>query len=138
MTSDNHNIYQPASKAAIRKSIHLVHRNGKHRIVRLGFCWAGFFAPPLWAMSEGLWRCFAWSIAGLTVAKVSETVMDYCTLTYHHAAIPYAALLRAISTSSYFVGMVYFGIRGQDLLVDDLLAHGYAEEGQHPVFAIEE
>lgn len=127
---DSHNIYKSGNyKPVALTSVHLVHKNGKHRIVRLGFCWTGFFLPTVWAMSEGLWRLCAISLIGVPATQISQALVSYCDHFGFDAAIRYAYLLGLVGTIGYIFTMVYFGLQGQKLLVDDLLRHGYTVEG---------
>ncbi|MDC8760514.1 hypothetical protein OIK44_23275 [Janthinobacterium sp. hw3] len=94
----------------------LVHPNGKSRRIKRGFCWLGFLLPTLWAISEGLWRPFAFSLLGYYLyTRAFDFVNDL--------QIPALALL----WPSYFVVMVIFGAFGKKWLVNDLLAHGYRD-----------
>jgi len=94
----------------------LVHPNGKSRRIKSGFCWLGFLLPTVWAVSEGLWRPFAFSLLGYyLLTRASDLAKDL--------HIPALTLLGL----SYFIVMVIFGIFGKKWLVDDLLAHGYRD-----------
>jgi hypothetical protein len=98
------------------KILFLVHPSGKSRRLKLGFCWLGFFLPTVWAVSEGLWRPFAFSLLGYyLLTRASDLARDLRT--------PAFVLLGL----TYFVVMVIFGVYGKKWLVSDLLAHGYRE-----------
>ncbi|MES2151700.1 MAG: hypothetical protein V4508_18125 [Pseudomonadota bacterium] len=92
----------------------LVHPNGKSRRIKPGFCWLGFLLPTVWAVSEGLWRPFAFSLLGYYLLTRAHDIAN-------DLRIPALALLGL----SYFVVMAIFGMNGKKWLVDDLLAHGY-------------
>ncbi|MDR3481584.1 MAG: hypothetical protein P4L91_12840 [Burkholderiaceae bacterium] len=128
MNTDN--IYKPGNfKAEVPKSVHLVHKNGKHRIVPLGFCWAGFLLPTVWAISEGLWRPFAASLLFFMADKVAGLAEIYCEHGGFTAVIPYIIFLKIAAFASYVFTMGYFGVHGKELLIGDLLNHGYFVEG---------
>lgn len=92
----------------------LVHPNGKSRRIRYGFCWLGFLLPPVWAVSEGLWRPFGFSLLGyLFLTRASDLARDLRT--------PALVLLGLV----YLLVMAIFGAFGKKWLIDDLLAHGY-------------
>jgi hypothetical protein len=94
----------------------LVHPNGKSRRLKLGFCWLGFFLPTVWAVSEGLWRPFAFSLLGYyLLTRASNLARDL--------RAPAFVLLGL----TYFVIMIVFGVYGKKWLVSDLLAQGYRE-----------
>lgn len=98
------------------KILFLVHPNGKSRRLKLGFCWFGFFFPVVWAVSEGLWRPFAFSLLGYyLLTRASDLARDL--------RVPAFALLGF----SYIVVMVVFGLYGKKWLASDLLSHGYRE-----------
>lgn len=94
----------------------LIHPNGKSRRIRSGFCWLGFLLPPVWAVSEGLWRPFGFSLLGyFLLTRASDLARDLRT--------PALVLLGLV----YFVMMAIFGALGKKWLIDDLLAHGYLD-----------
>ncbi len=94
----------------------LIHPNGKSRRIRHGFCWFGFLVPTVWAVSEGLWRPFAFSLLGyLLLTRSPDLARDL--------RIPVLGLAGV----SYFVLMFVFGAFGKKWLVEDLLAHGYRD-----------
>jgi hypothetical protein len=98
------------------KILFLVHPNGKSRRLKLGFCWFGFFLPVVWAVSEGLWRPFAFSLLGYyLLSRASDLARDLKT--------PAFVLL----AFTYIVVMVIFGLYGKKWLASELLSHGYRE-----------
>jgi hypothetical protein len=127
---DTDNIYKPGDfKAEAPTSIHLVHKNGKHRIVSLGFCWFGCLLPPLWTLSEGLWRPFAGSLLFFLAIKLDEAAVITCQQSEFCAALPYIGLLKGACFFGYVFTMAYFGFDGKKMLIADLLKHGYFVEG---------
>jgi len=128
MTTDN--IYKPGDfQVEIPTSVHLVHKNGHHRIVRLGFCWSGCLLPPVWALSEGLWRPFAFSILFWFADKLHHAVLVSCDQTGFCAVLAFTGLLKIAALVSYFFIMSQFGFHGKEILIADLLKHGYFVEG---------
>jgi hypothetical protein len=126
----NINPYQPGqARSVVTNSVHLVYRHGKHRIVRMGFCWTGFFLPTLWAISEGLWRIAALSSIVFAMPYVNSFLMDYSEVTGNKQVTFAPVFFASASFLFYLYLMVYVGVHGQQLIVDDLLAHGYAKEG---------
>lgn len=110
-------------------SIHLVHRNGHHRIVPLGFCWFGCMLPTIWAMSEGLWRPFALSLIVFLAGQAGDIMASTCQQGMFCNSLTLAGLIRLGGAATYLFCMAYFGLRGKDMLVADLLQHGYFVEG---------
>jgi hypothetical protein len=130
---NDENIYQPGAYKFVQPAtIHLVNRHGVHRIVRMGFCWPGFLVPVLWAMSEGLWRPFAFSLIFFFADRVAEAVALSCEQGAACSAVPYAAVFRLTGFVSYVFMMGYLGYNGKNLLVTDLQRHGYFVEGSPP------
>jgi len=74
-------VIRPIKKLSImKKTIHLVHGNGENRILHMSFCWAGFFIPTLWAISEGLWRLWALSLINEIIHRLfGETAVIFTT-----------------------------------------------------------
>src|SRR5471030_397663 len=98
------------------KMLFLVHPNGKSRRLKLCFCWFGFFLPVAWAVSEGLWRPFAFSLLGYyLLVRASDLARDL--------RIPAFVLLGF----TYIVVMVIFWLYGKKWFASDLLSHGCRE-----------
>ena len=112
-----------------KESILLVHPNGNHRIVKMGFCWGGFFVPALWAISEGLWRPFAFSALLVKLTIVSG---DAAT-EFERRSLPDTASLLNIATAlcvvAYILTMLLYGLFGKKWLVGKLKKQGYVEHG---------
>ena len=96
-------------------SILLIHPNGKSRRIRPGFCWMGFFLTTLWAISEGLWRPFAFSLLGWQLTKLSIVLARYFD----------SVLIALFCPFAYPAVMVFFGIYGKRWLVADMMRNGY-------------
>lgn len=92
-----------------------MNKNGNSRTIRLGFCWAGFFIPQLWAVSEGLWRPFAFTLlSGLALRFFDEAAKHYAN-----------DGLLVMGFIQYLLMMFCFGLYGQNWLVADLSKRGY-------------
>ncbi len=102
----------------MKKSILLVHDDGRSRQLKPGFCWLGFLLLGLWALSEGLWRLWACSLLPFVVIQLTGNVSEY----YGRRVWILIGLL------GYLLVMIVFGIFGKKWLVADLLKHGYVEK----------
>ena len=109
------------------KSVHLVHANGNHRIIKTGFCWGGFFVPSLWAISEGLWRPFAVSALFMNLVTLFSNAADDLERRSHSDLGSLMSLLAVVSTSAYLLTMLCCGLFGKRWIVGRLIKHGYAE-----------
>lgn len=99
------------------KKVFLIHCNGKSRNLRMGFCWMGFFLPIVWALSEGLWRPFAFSLLGYFIMQMSVDASAY----YHQPGFSVAGIF------SYPLAMLVFGLRGKRWILRDMLRNGYVD-----------
>jgi hypothetical protein len=103
---------------AMKNALFFVHPNGKSRTIKPGFCWLGFCLPLVWAVSEGLWRPFAFALLGhVLLARAGDLARHFETPSMILAAL------------SYFVVMIVFGRYGKGWLMSDMLAHGYRQVG---------
>jgi hypothetical protein len=136
---DKINPYQPGhARSVVTNFVHLVHRHGKHRIVRMGFCWTGFFLPTLWAISEGLWRIAALSSTIFAMPYVNSFLLVYSDATGNKQIAFASVAVTGASYLFYLCLMAYVGVHGQQMIVDDLLAHGYARESNPAQYDCEE
>ena len=99
----------------MKKSILLIHSNGKSRQLKPGFCWLGFFIPGLWALSEGLWRLWAFSLIPVVVTQLSGGVPEHSG----------QRVWGLIGLFGYLLIMIVFGVFGKKWLLADMLKHGY-------------
>ena len=82
----------------------------------MGFCWFGFFLPTIWAVTEGLWRPFAFSLLGYLVTRLANDASSY------YGSKPFGLF----GLFGYPLVMVVFGTWGKKWLIADMLKHGYA------------
>ena len=124
-----HNAAIERTLSRMSKSVHLVHANGSHRIIKMGFCWTGFFIPGLWAMSEGLWRPFAFSALCLSLLGLfSDAAADFQRHSLSGVS-SFLSLSSDLSAVAYLLTMLCCGMFGKKWLVVSLTKHGYVE---HP------
>ncbi|HEX8957457.1 MAG TPA: hypothetical protein VF798_14340 [Burkholderiaceae bacterium] len=92
-----------------------------------------FAGPAFCCLQCGRYRkgCGAPSLSLLFVltGRTFEAVEFFCAQGGSCAAMPFAGLLNVNGLISYLFAMGYFGYQGKELLVADLLKHGYFVEG---------
>jgi len=111
------------------RSVHLVRANSGHRIVRMGFCWTGFFLPGLRAISEGLWR--VWALQALWASLVTffhDAAEDFQRHS-HPGVSSFLSLCADLSAMALVLTMLCCGMFGKRWLVASLFKRGYVE---HP------
>jgi hypothetical protein len=111
----------------MKKSVHLVNANGNHRIIKMGFCWVGFFVPGLWAMSEGLWRLFAFSALFPSFASLFSDAADQLQRRSLSNAASLLNLTADLAVVACLLTMLCTGLFGKRWLVGRLLRQGYVE-----------
>lgn len=120
-------LLQNRTLKSMKESVHLVHPNGNHRIVKMGFCWVGFFLPSLWSISEGLWRPFAFTAFFVKLMSVSSEAATE----FEQRSLADTALILNITTVicalAYLLTMIFCGIYGKKWLVDRLMKQGYVD-----------
>lgn len=111
----------------MKEPVHLVHANGNHRIIKVGFCWPGFLLPGLWAMSEGLWRPFAFSSLFFNLIALFSDVAENSQRRSLSDITTLSDQAAALSATAYFLMMLCCGLFGKKWLVGRWLKHGYVE-----------
>jgi hypothetical protein len=106
-------------------SVHLAHPNGNHRIIKTGFCWLGFLVPSLWAMSEGLWRPFAFSALCANLLTLFSKASDDFQLRSLPEASSLLSLFAGLSAIAYLLTMFCCGLFGRRWMISRLVKHGY-------------
>ncbi|MGM9485864.1 hypothetical protein [Ideonella sp. YS5] len=95
--------------------------------MKLGFCWIGFFLPGLWAMSEGLWRPFAFTALFFKLMSVSENAAAEMELRSLSDIASLLNIAAALSALAYLLTMLFCGLFGKRWLVARLRKQGYVE-----------
>jgi hypothetical protein len=96
-------------------------------MVRMGFCWVGFFVPGLWAISEGLWRPFAFSALFMKLMSVSDDAVTVLERRSPSDIVSLLNLASALCAVAYLLTMLFCGLFGKRWLVGRLRKLGYVE-----------